>query len=343
MSFVKLDQKSNKLQVDGLSVTNAVVFNYFDSLPFSEREEAFLRALYIGVLAMKEDRLSSFLSKTTNELGTQLESLKLIFDLKQELFFKSTAKGFVAEAEVLDFLTDFLQSRKLSDQVALTGTSTGAMKRNKTGDIVCLIDGTGERKIVVECKFDKSLRMGSIDKKDVFLRKSDTVWSQLIEAQANRGAAVGIIVFDRELIDSNVLAEIENVRHIPAIGFVVVVDSRKGDFSNLGIAYLLARDLALSEKRSQIDFDLFNVFVRRIVRDVSDVLEIRALVSENIANNRKILEKVQRNLMSLEFSRDFLTKYLAEGSLTKEDLLNFYNGGEISEQFKAIAIEIEAL
>lgn len=40
-----------------------------------------------------EDRLSAFLSKTSNELGTELESLKMIFEMKKEIFYKSSIKG----------------------------------------------------------------------------------------------------------------------------------------------------------------------------------------------------------------------------------------------------------
>lgn len=55
-------------------------------LPEDKRDESLTRAIYIGVLAMKEDRLAAFLAKTQNELGTELEHLKQIFDLKQQLF-----------------------------------------------------------------------------------------------------------------------------------------------------------------------------------------------------------------------------------------------------------------
>lgn len=62
-----------------------------------------MKALYIGVLALMEDRLSAFLSKTSNELGTELESLKMIFEMKKEIFYKSSIKGVLAEEEIADF------------------------------------------------------------------------------------------------------------------------------------------------------------------------------------------------------------------------------------------------
>ena len=74
------------VEIQDFEIENEIVFRYFDRLPSIERNDKFFRAIYIGVLALMEDRLSSFLSKTTNELGTELESLKIIFDMKKELF-----------------------------------------------------------------------------------------------------------------------------------------------------------------------------------------------------------------------------------------------------------------
>jgi len=99
-----------------------------------------IRAIYIGVLAMMEDRLSSFLSKTSNELGTQLESLKMIFDMNHEIFYKTAVKGILAENQIMEYLSSFVELRHLADNVSLTGTEKGKLKDNKTGDIVADIE-----------------------------------------------------------------------------------------------------------------------------------------------------------------------------------------------------------
>lgn len=106
-----------------------------------------------------EDRLSSFLSKTLNELGAELESLKMIFDMKKVLFYKSTIKGTLAEDEIAEFLNQYFIDRRLKDSAFLTGNSAGNIPRNKTGDIICEVNGTPDLKIVIECKFDKSVRL----------------------------------------------------------------------------------------------------------------------------------------------------------------------------------------
>ena len=187
-----------------------------------------------------EDRLSAFLAKTQNELGTELESLKQLFDLKQELFYKSTIKGVAAEEDVAAFLNDYFDQKKIKDDAFLTGGEAGALPRNKTGDILVHVDGTQDLRIGIECKFDKSVKLGDIADKDVFTRKIDTAWSQLIETQANRDSKVSIMVFDRSLVDKSILDFTENVGFIPSVGFISVIDVQRGDYSNLVIAYNLA-------------------------------------------------------------------------------------------------------
>jgi hypothetical protein len=107
MGLLNLNQKLNRVKFSEFEMDNQIVFNYFDNLPKENRDDALFKAIYIGVLALMEDRFSAFLAKTQNELGTELESLKLIFDMKKELFYTSTIKGLVAEDEIAQFLNDY--------------------------------------------------------------------------------------------------------------------------------------------------------------------------------------------------------------------------------------------
>ena len=149
--MLNLNQQLKRVEIKEFEIENQIVFNYFDNLPASERDEKLLRAIYIGVLALMEDRISAFLSKTTNELGTELESLKMIFEMKKELFYKSTIKGVLAEDEIADFLNLYFQEKKLKDKAFLTGNVAGSIPKNKTGDIICEIDGNPNLKIAIEC------------------------------------------------------------------------------------------------------------------------------------------------------------------------------------------------
>lgn len=143
-----------------------------------------------------------------------------------------------------------------------------------------------------------SIRLGDIESKDIFTRKADTAWSQLIEAEANREGKGSIIVFDRSLVDNSILKYAENVSYISGIGFITIVDSQKGDYSNLTIAYRLARDIAMNAKQVDLDKDLLAVLVNRIIKDINKVLSIKTLVQNNIKNNKTILKQLE-NLYSL--------------------------------------------
>lgn len=341
--MLKINQQLKRVEISNFEIENQIVFNYFDNLPATERDEKLLRAVYIGILALMEDRISSFLAKTNNELGTELESLKMIFEMKKELFYKSTIKGILAEDEIAEFLNNYFQERRIKDKAFLTGNTAGNIAKNKTGDIICEINGNPDLKIAIECKFDKSIRFGDIGSKDVFTRKSDTAWSQLIEAQANRDAKVSLIVFDISLVENSILKNFENVGYIPEIGFVAIINSQKGDYSNLAIAYMLARDIALNSKPIELEKDLLAILVNRIIKDINEVLTIKSLVQNNIDNNKAILKQLEKSILLMEFNQEYLKKFLNDGTLTKRDLLDYYLADEVKDKYKLIETEINKI
>ncbi|EOG6896194.1 hypothetical protein ACLH3T_001545 [Flavobacterium psychrophilum] len=341
--MLKLNQQLKRVEISNFEIENQIVFNYFDNLPATERDDKLLRAVYIGILALMEDRISSFLAKTNNELGTELESLKMIFEMKKELFYKSTIKGILAEDEIAEFLNNYFQERRIKDKAFLTGNTAGNIPKNKTGDIICEINGNPDLKIAIECKFDKSVRFGDIETKDIFTRKSDTAWSQLIEAQANRDAKVSLIVFDISLVENSILKNFENVGYIPEIGFVAIINSQKGDYSNLAIAYMLARDIALNAKPIELEKDLLAILVNRIIKDINEVLTIKSLVLNNIDNNKAILKQLEKSILLMEFNQEYLKKFLNDGTLTKKDLLDYYSGEDVKDKYKLIEKEINGI
>ena len=343
MSLIKLNQKLKRVEVQQFELDNDIVFNYFDNLPAKERDDKLFKALYIGVLALMEDRISAFLAKTNNELGTELESLKMIFEMKKELFYKTSVKGSLAEDEVAEALNAFFKEKRIKDKAILTGNAAGALPRNKTGDIVCEVADDSDLKIVIECKFDKSARLGEIEGKDIFTRKTDTAWSQLIEATANRNAKVGLIVFDISLVDNSILKFTENVGYIPEVGFIAIIDSQKGDYSNLMIAYMLARDIALNAKQVELDKDVLAMLITRIVKDINEITTIKNLVERNIDNNREILKQLEKSMLLMEFNQKYLAQFLETGTLTKKDMLDFYMGEGVKDRFKLIEKEINNL
>ena len=69
MSTIKINQQLKRIEIKEFEIENQIVFNYFDNLSASERDDKLLRAIYIGVLALMEDRISSFLSKTSSNFS----------------------------------------------------------------------------------------------------------------------------------------------------------------------------------------------------------------------------------------------------------------------------------
>lgn len=343
MPFINLNQKLGRVEIKDFELSNEVVFNYFNNLSADERDEKLIRAIYIGVLALMEDRISAFLAKTTNELGTELESLKMIFEMKKELFYKTTIKGFVAEDQVAEFLNNYFVTKKINDKAVLIGNVAGVLPKNKTGDIICELNGNPALRIAIECKFDKSIKLGDVDSKDIFTKKMDTAWSQLLEAQANRDSKVGIIVFDVSLIDNSILKSYENVGYINGIGFVAVINSQSGDYSNLAIAYMLARDIALNAKDVELDAKFLSVIVNRIIKDINDVLMIKKLVEANIVNNKEILKQLEKSVLLMEFNQTYLIKFLKDGKFGKKDMLDFYLGEDVKEKYRPLEKELENL
>jgi hypothetical protein len=340
---MRIDHKLQRVQVDSFEISDELVYRYFDSLPEAEREAALLRAIRIGVLATMEDRFSAFLSKTTDDLGVQLENLKLLFDMKQEVFHKTAIKGVAAENDILDFLEEYIERNHLGDVVSLTGTSKGLLKNNKTGDIMAFVGGESSgRKVAIECKFDKSIKLGDIDSPDIASNKYDTAWSQLLEATVNRDANASIIVFDKTLADASIQRAVDGVTYVDGIGFICIIDYEASDYQNLAVAYNLARGLALRKDGKNVEVEFVNMLIQRLLKDIRDVQSIETLVKTNIKNNQQILKNIEKSLLSIEFDQKYLAKYLEDGYLNKADLLEFYQREEIRAKYKLIAKEIEA-
>lgn len=338
--ILSLDLQAKRVKIAAFDLESPIVFEFFSKVPSDDRDEVFTRAVYIGVLALMEDRLSTFFARTTNELGTHLESLKYLFEMKREVFLKSTQKGAMAESDISVFLEQYFKDKEWKDTVRLTGTEPGAIPRNKTGDLICAVDGDENRRIAIEVKLDKGKKIGDVTDRDVDKNRADSAWSQLIEARANRGAPAAIIVHDVAMCEPSILKFADgHVGYIPNVGFVAVVDSQRGDYTSLVIAYKLARDIVLNARKVDLDEKLLAVIVKRIIKDMSLFLDIKELVEHNIAHNEAILKQLDKGLVSMQFNQDYLDKFLKDGTLTEKDYLDYFMGSELKDRFKALQIK----
>ena len=320
---IRIQDDASSVAFPALESTNPLVIDYFSSLPASMRMASFERALNIGVMAMRDDRISAFLASTSNELGLHLESLKLMFDASKLSSKSAQIKGADGEGLVVDALSAFVESRKFPDSIQLIGNFTGALKRNKTGDILCTVGDDDEAcRIVIECKLDKSIRLGDPSADGLTKGKSDTAWSQLIESRANREADIAIMVFSADSADRSIGAFTDSVRYINGVGYIVLVDLPRGDFRPLAIAYELARQQAMSKRRHVVDAEHLDVLMRKLCSDLNGALQIRGFLEAARDNCDQALLQVDSALKQVDVTRNAMLQYLQTGRLDATDILS---------------------
>jgi len=129
--------KNNQLSIKDIVIENELVTEYLSSLPASERESAVIRALGIGIMAEMKGEISHFLRETEGELGKHLSSLKALYDLRELRFRETSGKGALAEGQVLEVVREFASSAGFADdEVIDASTTSGAIRNNKTGDVL---------------------------------------------------------------------------------------------------------------------------------------------------------------------------------------------------------------
>lgn len=343
MATVHLDQEAKAVVVSDFKLGNELVFNYFDHLPASDREAALTRALHIGVVALMEDRIAAFLSRTENELGTHLESLKWLYARNVEAKQKTTQSGVDAEKRIHQHIEEFVKQCGWEDIVEMTGNRPGAMKRNKTGDIQITVEGDESKRIVVEVKFDASISLGEFGQGDSLSKSRDTASSQLVEAAANRRAKVAVIVFDSNRIADGLRGQVPaGIRWMPAIGLVVIVDDARQDYRNLSIAIEMARSMATSSIELR-DQDVLIALLERLSEDLEAITETQKLLQQNHDNLKRMAITVRKHALLVNFTKGVVREFIQSGSISREALLAFYRGDEIRQSFATLNEEVTAL
>ena len=64
-------------------------------------------------------------------------------------------------------------------------------------------------------------------------------------------------------------------------------------------------------------------------------------MERNIDTNREILKQIEKSMMLMDFNQKYLTQFLQKGTLTKKDLLDFYMGDAVKDEFKMIEKDID--
>jgi len=331
---VNLNHGLKRVDISAFETEDQLIYQYFNGVPEIDRAAHLMRALHIGVLALEEDRIFTFVANTERTIGTELEALKMRYKLNHKHQDKAAVKGAQAEVTIQSYLDQLVTENKWNDQIALTGNAQGAIKGNKTGDILCTLGDKGEHCITIESKFDKGIIVGDLAERDWFGAKKDTVLGQLVEAKANRNARQSIIVLDRASISASVSNAVEGVSYRSPYGFIVIVDSENGDFENLGVAYALARELALSDQSVDFAHDVLLELVDRIISDANSLSTTKRYADTIITAAQELLKQIEKSRLSLEYSKSHLAKLLEERTLGDVAFHEFYSGGSLREEFK---------
>lgn len=344
LSQIRLDQALKRIRITDLEIEHEPAFQHFDRLPKEAYETEFLKALRIGILALEQERISSFLARTQDQLGVELETLKSRLDAETRYYSQTAVKGRDAEDGILTHLRRFATAAELGDEFMPTGDSAGAIPKNKTGDIICHIAGDQTRRVAIEVKFDKQVALGELEGRDWFTSgKKDTALSQLLEAKLNREAHETIIVFDKSAVGPAILKAVQDLEFHPNYGFVVVIDSLRDDYANLEIAYRIARRFALSDQVAQMSQALLRSLVRKLIEESRKLVEIEKLARDAIKKVQEIVTVSHRGREALDFCNSYLERFLETGRMSTEDLLEFYSGQPLKEKDREIGKFISGL
>ena len=341
------------------SSDDPLVYELFSKLSSDEYEDSFNAMLHIGALALMEDRIAHLIDSAEKEIYPQLERFKLMFARgKAEFTQTAQKKGEKAEVNIVDLLDEFASSNGWGDEIEQSGKIKGNLDGNKVGDVLATIeltpsDGTPTEHTVIgiEVKFDKSVSLGDPakmnvetgDSKDKGFKASTqkTAWSQLLETKANRDSPFSIMVFDANLLSADMRNSVEDVAYIPGIpGFVVVINSQTGDYSNLKLVYKIARDMAIYHKRGELDVEtqVIELIVKRLLHYLGDAKKISDKIQKHTKATVKMNSEIQNLLIHAvqhaEYSEAFLKRYLSTKKLTSVDFAEFYFAHPVAEKLR---------
>ncbi len=325
MQILQLNHKIKALVLKkDLTIKSDLIYEYFKKLPQDLREKMFKKALYIGVMALIEERISTFLAKTKNELGTELERLKILFDMQAEIFSKSAVKGKYAERDLVQILNDYFEEKGWKDYAILVGDNVGKLPQTKTGDIMAYIDGQEKQNIIIEVKFTERLPIGDIAETDL-KKNTNNIWGQLLESKVNREAKEAIIVFDKTLA-SELYNKLGPTTYIPNVGYVTFIDMNAGNYIPLFSVYNIIRSAITELANIKIKKEpLYRKIILRVLKQAKNLLKIQDSINNNIKNNQKILKQIEKEINDIQITKHYLEKLL-KNDLDTNDLLDFLTG-----------------
>lgn len=160
-----------------------------------------------------------------------------------------------------------------------------------------------------------------------------SAFGQNLTALINREAEVSIIVLDKSNVHGSIFGATEGILFQPEIpGFVALVDREANDWSNLKVAYAIARSIAFLSAGSQYAPDRMMLLIKRFIRDLNLVREIESeltkiekasdTISASTAGIRTRLSHVTK---SARRSEELLTKSLDGAPIAETEWKSFFD------------------
>ena len=175
-----------------------------------------------------------------------------------------------------------------NDEIIDLSMQRGQLPRNKTGDVLVAIDGKDDYSIGFEVKLDKGVKLGLLDNRGP-AAQTDTAIGQLLEMRANRETDANIIVFDEDSVDATVATACAGgVKFIQAVGFIVIVSTRCGNFLNLVVVYSISREMAKANIHAKVDGHVMTMIVERLLYLSNDYKS----VEKEVSNIQKSADKI---------------------------------------------------
>ncbi len=341
---IRLDQKNNAVTFPETTVVDELVLRLFDKTATDSRTELYDKVLRTGSYAYLEDRIGTFLAETATTIGAEFEYLKMLFEARQHSM-ATAEKGAIGEETVETALNKLIAARSWDDLVENTGNTGGELDggSNKTGDLVVRIGGPDGPRLVMEVKFDKKVNVGNLFDPKHENRRTDTAWSQLVEASANRDSGLAMIVFDENSASSDVKQKVRDVAWLPGGGLAVLVDQATGDYRNLTVAYGFARALLLAMARPELNAELLSVVVSRALREIQRCLQVGDHVESIINSALDLVADLEQSSAALTSIEELLTEVSDDRPLSEADLLTLYKGEDVRSAIARVEKELENL
>jgi hypothetical protein len=135
---------------------------------------------------------------------------------------------------------------------------------------------------------------------------------------------------------------VNGIKWIPNVGFVVIIDHERDNYTNLLVAIDLMRSMVRKTTKI-VDQSILEALLGRIAQDLSSIEETQKLLLANHENLKKIATSIKKHVLLVGYTKSLIKAFIQEGELSQKALLDLYRGEEIKDEMKGVEKEVQAL